>query len=99
MPMKVKNIRGTTDNTCQCGSWLEHWKKFGGGSIPDYCSESKCTSKPTAVAHVQKDSMTDSSWYIIPLCDMHNHTAASLTISDGARLVSANVSQTCGKRT
>ena len=23
-----KNISGTSQNNCNCGSWLEHWEKF-----------------------------------------------------------------------
>ena len=99
--MKVKNINGTSDNTCKCGSWLEHWKKFGGGSVPTYCSESEstCIQKPEVGAHVQKDSSTDNSWYIIPLCNTHNsQTGKTLKVNDDVKLVSANVSETCGKK-
>ncbi len=41
---------------------------------------------------------TDSNWYIIPLCKTHNgEKGKSLIISDNIKLVSANVSETCGK--
>jgi len=96
--MKVKNINGTSDNICRCGSWLEHWKKFSQQSLPNYCPEEKCLEKPELGAHVQKDSPTDTSWYIAPLCRKHNgETGKSLTISDSVTLVSANVSRTCGR--
>jgi len=96
--MKVKNINGTSAKTCKCGSWLNHWKNFNGQSLPNYCPEVKCTKKPEVGAHVQKDSATDSNWYIIPLCQTHNaKTGESLEISDSIKLVSANVSETCGK--
>ncbi len=96
--MKVKNINGTSDNTCKCGSWLEHWKKFSKRDLPTFCPEEKCTQKPEVGAHVQKDGGSDSSWYIVPLCKTHNgETGKSLTISDFVHLVSANVSTTCGK--
>ena len=49
-------------------------------------------------AHVQKDSATDKSWYIVPLCKEHNaRTGDSINIIEGINLVSANVSVTCGK--
>lgn len=95
--MKVKNINGTSDKACKCGSWLDHWKKFSKQSVPTYCPETNCTAKQLVGAHVQKDSSTDSSWYIVPLCDTHNKKATALTISDSVELVSANVSATCGK--
>jgi hypothetical protein len=50
-------------------------------------------------AHVQKDRATDKSWYIVPLCNDHNsQTGESLDIMDSTMLVSANASQTCGKK-
>jgi hypothetical protein len=96
--MTVKNINGTSDTTCRCGSWLNHWKELSGQSIPKYCVEISCYRAPTLGAHVQKDSPTDKAWYIIPLCDTHNAKAESLEISGSVALVPANVSQTCGKR-
>jgi hypothetical protein len=97
--MKVKNINGTSDNACKCGSWLDHWKKFSGQTLPAYCPELTCTHKPDVGAHVQKDSSTDNSWYIVPLCNTHNgKKGESLTVGDTINLVSANVTSTCGKK-
>jgi len=99
-PMKVKNINGTSQNTCKCGSWLQHWKNHSGQSLPSYCPETSCLQKPEVGAHVQKDNSADNSWYIIPLCKTHNaETGKSLTVSDSIVLVSANVSKTCDKST
>jgi hypothetical protein len=25
--MKVKNVKGTSNNNCSCTSWLKHWEK------------------------------------------------------------------------
>lgn len=97
--MRVRNINGTSDNTCKCDSWLDHWTKFGGKSLPSYCVEVKCTEKPEVGAHVQKDNSTDTNWYIIPFCKTHNgKQGESLEVTDGTTLVSANVSETCGKK-
>ncbi len=96
--MRVKNINGTSYSTCKCGSWLNHWKKFSGQSLSKYCSEKSCTKKPEVGAHIQKDNSTDSSWYIVPFCSTHNgETGKSLDIMDSVKLVSANVSETCGE--
>lgn len=95
--MRVTNINGTSDNTCNCGSWLNHWKNFSRQSIPKYCPEESCVQKPGVGAHVQRDDSSDARWYIVPLCKTHNgETGKSLTISDSVTLVSANVSDTCG---
>jgi hypothetical protein len=96
--MRVKNINGTSVYTCKCGSWLDHWKKFSGQSLSNYCSEENCTKKPEVGAHVQKDSSTDDNWYIVPFCSAHNEeTGKSLEIMGSVKLVSANVSETCGR--
>lgn len=97
--MRVKNINGTSDNTCKCGSWLDHWTKFSRQSLPSYCVEATCIQKPEVGAHVQKDSSSDTNWYIIPLCKAHNgKKGESLEVSDNVTLVSANVNETCGKK-
>ena len=97
--MKIRNINGTSDNTCKCSSWLNHWEKFSGQTLPTFCSEKTCTQKPEVCAHVQKDSSTDTSWYIVPLCKTHNgETGKALEIGASVRLASANVSNTCGKK-
>lgn len=96
MGIKVNNVNGTSDKNCKCGSWLDHWKKHS-RQIRNYCSEVQCANKSEVGAHVQKDSSTDSNWYIVPLCTSHNReTGRSLTLVDSVILVSANVSRTCG---
>ena len=93
--MRVKNINSTSDNLCKCGSWLKHWENFSGHSLTSYCSEKSCMKKPEVGAHVQKDN---SSWYIIPLCKVHNAKhGESIDILDGTALVPANVAETCGR--
>lgn len=95
--MKVRNINGTSQSTCKCGSWLKHWLNFSGQTLPDYCSEVNCYNEPEEGAHVQKDSPTDKRWYIVPLCKTHNaKKGETITIIDSIELVSANVSETCG---
>lgn len=96
--MKVKNLNGTSDNTCKCGSWIKHWEKFSGKSTPTYCCVNSCTGKDLVGGHVQKDSSTDKSWYIIPICKTCNgKQGEDLDISDTTVLVSANQSETCDK--
>lgn len=97
--MKVNNINGTSGHTCACGSWLEHWKKFSGRALPPYCAVSTCASRPEDGAHVQRDSVLDRHWYIVPLCRRHNlEKGRSLEITTGTVLVPANTAATCGRR-
>ena len=81
--MKVKNIKGTSDNDCTCcSSWLKHWKNNSGQPLPKHCSEVNCTNSPEVGAHVMKDDSSDDHWYIIPLCKKHNAKSAEMTIVD-----------------
>jgi hypothetical protein len=95
--MTVKNLNGTSENDCSCKTWLNHWVKFSGRKLPGFCIEITCINRPEVGAHVQKDSKTDRSWYIIPICKKHNNKQENFEIlSDEGLLVPANVSETCG---
>lgn len=92
----VKNINGTSDNNCKCGSWLKHWEKFSGETAL-YCSEYSCLTKTNLVgAHVQKTT-ADMSWYIIPFCSLHNQSKGELSVSDSTIFIPANKNETCEK--
>ncbi len=99
--MKLKNINGTSQTTCACGSWLNHWKKFSGQSVT-YCPckeprPNGCLRKDLVGAHVQKADSPDNKWYIFPLCSVHNQSMGVLEVSDNYKLVSANKKETCEK--
>ncbi len=92
--MRIKNINGTSQMTCKCGSWLSHWKTYGGNSNVRYCAASTCINTDLVGAHVQKANSTDQGWYIAPLCKAHNNHTGTLEVS--CTLVLANKSKTCG---
>lgn len=95
---KVKNINNTSENKCSCGSWLEHWKKFSGYTVPTYCSEVTCRNKPEVGAHVQVEGK-GSAWYIILLCSEHNaKRGETIDVMDSAIIVPANKAETCEKQ-
>ena len=89
-----KNKRGTSNRTCLCGSWKNHWLNFSGKEWPSTCSVYGCQNKPTLGGHIYN---TDSkNEYIVPLCDTCNHREDEFSLKVD-RKVSANVSKTCGK--
>lgn len=92
----IKNINGTYQAKCVCGSWLNHWKRFSGQTIT-YCPVIGCMNKDLVGAHVQKAYGMDSRWYIFPLCNAHNQSKNELNVSDAYKLVSANKKETCEK--
>jgi hypothetical protein len=98
MAKKVKNINGTSDTTCKCGSWLKHWENFSKQKA-GLCSQITCTKSATVGAHVQKADSSDNKWYIIPLCADHNVLRnQEISIMDSTILVLANKSETCDKK-
>ena len=94
--MKVKNINGSSQSTCSCGSWLKHWEKFSGQTII-YCPAGNCRNTDLVGAHVLKANSQDQKWYIYPLCKKHNHHIGELEVFNSYKLVSANKKETCEK--
>lgn len=91
----VKNINGTAGNKCRCGSWLRHWEKYS-GEIAGPCAEVTCGKIAVDGAHVQKSGNHDQSWYIIPLCRVHNAMLGKeIEVMSYIPLVSANKAKTC----
>ena len=46
------NKKGTSDKTCGCGTWKEHWLNNCSKSWPKTCSVKGCSNVPTLGAHV-----------------------------------------------
>ncbi|MBN2000926.1 hypothetical protein JW935_25500 [candidate division KSB1 bacterium] len=93
--MKIKNINRTSQTTCVCGSWLDHWKKFSGQPVT-HCPASRCLNEDLVGAHVQKGGDSkDPEWYIYPLCTDHSSYLGELEVSDSYMLISANKKETC----
>ena len=96
--MIIRNINGNSKNSCKCASLLDHWKRFSGQSVPTYCPAKNCHEKDLVGAHVQKVDYNDKSWYIYILCKKHNVAdGMSVEVSDTYKLLSADVSDTCGE--
>lgn len=94
--MKVRNINGINSNACYCKNWLTHWETFS-CEKSSKCVEKTCTQDASVGAHVQKQDLNDGKWYIVPLCDHHNNQRGNeLELYRLPKLVSANVSVTCG---
>jgi len=94
--MLVKNIKGTADRTCNCGTWLAHWERFAGVRAM-YCGVLSCLSEAEVGAHVVKEGGTDKAQYIVPMCKKHNaESNKSIVLSSHIVMIPANISVTCG---
>ena len=95
--MYLRNLNGTSQNKCRCGSWLKHWENFS-YTVANFCSNIRCMETAKHGGHVQKVSLSDQNWYIIPLCpECNKMKAEQFEINDSVALVSANRSKTCEK--
>ena len=97
--MKVKNSGGTGDKRCKYSSWLEHWKKHSGLSLPSTCVAKGCGEKPEVGGHVIKVDSNDKDKYIIPICSKHNAKSNDdpYEVEKSVKFVSAIASKICDK--
>lgn len=89
------NKNGTSDRTCKCGTWKEHWMNFSNKAWPITCSVKGCTNKPTLGAHVINQSVAGEK--IIPMCNSCNGISGTFGLIGGVNLPSANIAETCDK--
>ncbi len=64
--MKVRNLNGAALSSS--GARLSLWEKISGQNAW-LCFVKGCIRRPSVVGLVQKDILTDRTWYLIPLCD------------------------------
>jgi hypothetical protein len=93
--MLIVNLGGTSELTCVCGSWLDHWKKFSAQTVRR-CTVKKCSGSELVGAHVRLAGTNDPA--ICPICKSCNNQTGFLDVEDNVVLVSAIVRQTCGRR-
>ena len=65
--MKVKNLNGAAHNQSN-SSGLSQWEKVSGQNAW-MCFAKGCIKRPSVVGLVQKDTVLDETWYLVPLCD------------------------------
>ncbi len=94
MSVTVKNLKGTSDLSCRCGTWLRHWER-GSGRSATVCWVQGCAKPPEVGAHVKKVGTFDETRYIVPMCQAHNMIDGNLLLSDAAPLVPSNKQETC----
>lgn len=92
--MKVKNVNGTADRSCRCGSWIAHWRNYS-NQTATICRAKGCSRNDIVGAHVKKCNSTDNKEYIVPFCNFHNQQGDCIEIIDGTILTPANKNLTC----
>ncbi|WP_146211714.1 hypothetical protein [Burkholderia cenocepacia] len=98
----MKNVVGSGERSCGCGSWLDHWVKFTTHRDGDHlCSVDGCTELAVDGAHVTLPHLDVEDerqlHWIIPMCRRHNKSPDQLLSKPEVRVVSANIGKTCKK--
>ena len=88
-----KNKNGTSNRSCNCGTWKNHWINNSGKSWPKECSVEGCSNTPTLGAHIINSSVSGEK--IAPFCDSCNKLSGTFNLKGGITVVSANKSDTC----
>lgn len=88
-----KNKKGTSDRSCNCGSWKKHWTNQSSKPWPAKCSVSGCDNAATLGAHVINSDV--SGEYIVAACDSCNKLSSEFDLKGGITLISANKQKTC----
>jgi hypothetical protein len=88
------NVTGTSNKSCNCGTWQKHWIKFAKKTWPSSCSVVGCTGKPTLGAHIKNSEVTGVR--IAPFCNSCNGLSGKLTLKHDVSLPSATATSECG---
>ena len=90
-----KNKKGTSERSCVCGSWKNHWINFAKKDWPQYCSVQGCNNAPVLGAHVINAKVEGER--IVPMCDSCNKLQGTFNLKGGVPVVKANTQETCEK--
>ena len=91
----VRNVAGTSDLGCECGSWLQHWLNNGGSETRVTCAALECLNAHSVGAHVVgQDERADGSWWIIPVCSEHNMETEPYWVTRQVAFAPANTQET-----
>ena len=94
---KVINMIDTSDDECNCPSWLQHWKNYTNVSTEVRCSNVSCRNIAEVGAHINLTADKNSIPYIIPLCRACNLLKQPFTKLRNIRLAPAKKSGICNK--
>ncbi len=88
---KVKNLKNTSDKQPEVyNSWLKYWEENSGEKAIQ-CAHYNCDCKERLNgAHVKKVNGNDNSWFIVPLCDRHNHYSQEFEFEVVGKLIPVN---------
>ena len=66
--MVWQHKRGSVDCRC-CGTWIKHWRRNTGETLPPNCVKWGCVNPPTVGAHIVNASNLRGPKWIVPMCN------------------------------
>lgn len=98
-PTRLKVVSKIAPNNCECGSWLEHWKRLT-HRVPVACHIQGCEHHASVGVHVlrmnEAHRAIKKNHYILPMCEFHAEQKGQILMSkSGVYLAWANVRYTC----
>lgn len=87
-----KNKNGTSDRSCSCGSWKNHWINNSGKNWPKTCSIEYCYEDAVVGAHIINSS-EEGEW-IVPACKACNKRTDVFSLKNNIVLITANTNKT-----
>lgn len=99
--MRVINVPHAANQTCPCGSWKDHWRRFNpdklAARLQDTCATVGCAGAFEQGGHVRMAG--DMTVYIVPLCaSCHSpENTGPYFIHDPIAMVPADPRTTCSR--
>ncbi len=90
-----KNKKGTSNRSCKCDSWKQHWINNLGKDWSDKCSILGCNNKAILGAHIFNTASDVTGEYIVPACDSCNKLDREFDLKGGITLILANKQKIC----
>lgn len=72
------NVKGTSNVSCPCGSWKDHWLNHSGKSWPSTCIVVGCSNSPSLGAHVKNPAVSGN--LIAPMCADCNQLTGTFSL-------------------
>ncbi len=80
----VQNLDGTAGRKCVCttppNTWLAHWSRGSGLTLPAKCCAYGCAKPVEVGAHVKHVGSDGRVPWIVPFCQHHNKRNSSVQI-------------------
>lgn len=87
------NKHGTSNRTCACESWQQHWMTVTGFAWPATCSAAHCDLRATLGGCLVNTA--DIGEHIVPLCDVCTQLERSFSLKEEITIVAATPSAAC----